>query len=406
MPRDERSERPAPAERIDERTLHLATHRDRDRMHLAVLLVAAGVAVYLLLKLLAPFTLAIVTAAVIAVLARGAYHAVLRRVRNESGAALLVTIFVFVLVVAPLAGLLVLVMRDLQSGISLISGGLEDFGDQQGRAWHLFESAASWIGVDPESLRDTIGEQASSLGGALAGGTLGLLTGLGGWIVQGGIGLFTLFYLLRDGPAFVEVGRWLIPLEEPLTDALIAKTHEVIVATVLGALLVALVQGALGGLLFWALGLSGPALWGGVMAFAGLLPAIGPPVVWIPAAVMLALTDELPKAIILTAVGTLIIGTVDNVLRAVLVGGRARLHSLIVFFSVLGGLVVFGVAGFLLGPILVVIALAVLEIARVALKGQGGEEAVANGGTILAQVTISHRPRRARRSRGAESSVA
>ena len=398
MPGDKSSEQPA-HERIDERTLRLATRRDRDRMHLAVLLVAAGVAAYLLMKLLAPFTLALVTAAVIAVLGRGAYHAVLRMVHNESLAALLVTVFVFALVVLPLAGLIVLMVRDLQSGISMVADGVEDFGDRQGRAWALFESAAGWIGVEAESLRDTIGEQASTLGGSLAGGTIGLLTGFGGWIVQGGIGLFTLFYLLRDGPAFVDVGRWLIPLEEPLTDSLIDKTHEVIVATVLGALLVALVQGLLGGLLFWALGLPGPALWGGVMAFAGLLPAIGPPVVWIPAAIILAFEGEIAKAVILTAVGTLVIATVDNVLRAVLVGGRARLHSLIVFFSVLGGLVLFGVAGFLLGPILVVVALAVLEIARVALKGEGGEAAVANGGTILAQVTISNAPRRSKRAK-------
>jgi predicted PurR-regulated permease PerM len=130
------------------------------------------------------------------------------------------------------------------------------------------------------------------------------------------------------------------------------------------------------------------------MAFAGLLPAIGPPVVWLPAAVILFSTGEVTRGIVMIAIGALIIGTLDNVLRAVLVGGRARLHSLIVFFSVLGGLVVFGLAGFLLGPILVVIALAVLEIARVALKGDVDQAAIANGGTILAQVTISNRARK------------
>lgn len=375
-------------------SLHLATHRDRDRMHLAVLLVAAGVAVYLLMRLLAPFTLALVTSGVTAVLARGAYRSVRSRVGNESFAALLVTVFVFLLVVVPLAGLLALVVRDLQSGISLLAEPVEDFADREGQAWRSFETVAGWIGVEATRLLEAIQDQASNLGGVVAGGTLGLLTGLGGWVVQGGIALFTLFYLLRDGPEFVEVGRWLVPLEEPLTDALLAKTHEVIVATVLGALLVALVQGVLGGLLFAALGLSGAALWGGVMAFAGLLPAIGPPIVWLPAAVILLANGETARGVILIAVGTLVIGTVDNVLRAILVGGRARLHSLVVFFSVLGGLVVFGVAGFLLGPILVVIALAVLEIARVALRGHSGEGANANGGTILAHVTVSGRTRK------------
>lgn len=375
-------------------SLRLATHRDRDRMYLAVLLVAGGVAIYLLLRLLAPFTLALVTAAVTAVLARGPYRSVRDRVGNASLASLLVTAFVFLLVVVPLAALLVLAVRDLQAGVSLLAEPVEDFADQEGRAWDLFASVAGWIGVEPASLLEAIRDLASNLGGVLAGGTLGLLTGLGGWIIQGGIGLFTLFYLLRDGPEFVEVGRWLIPLDEPLTDALLVKTREVIVATVLGALFVALVQGALGGLLFAVLGLPAPALWGGVMAFAGLLPAIGPPVVWLPAAVILLLTGEVARGVVLIAVGTLLIGTIDNVLRAILVGGKARLHSLVVFFAVLGGLVVFGVAGFLLGPILVVLALAVLEIARVALRGHADDAAVANGGTILAHVTVSNRARR------------
>jgi predicted PurR-regulated permease PerM len=277
----------------------------------------------------------------------------------------------------------------------MVAAGVEEFGDQQGEAWGAFESAADLIGVEAQRLLETIENQASNLGTALAGGTLGLLTGLGGWFVQGGVALFTLFYLLRDGPAFVEVGRWLIPLEGGLTDAMAAKTREVVVATVLGALLVALVQGVLGGLLFWALGLPGPALWGAVMAFAALLPAVGPPVIWLPAAAILLVTGEVTRGLVLIAVGTLLIGTVDNVLRAVLVGGRARLHPLVVFFSVLGGLVVFGIAGFLLGPILVVVALAVLEIARVALRAEGSEAAIRNGGTILAQVTTKPRPRTA-----------
>jgi predicted PurR-regulated permease PerM len=281
-------------------------------------------------------------------------------------------------------------LRDFEVGIGLVTERVEEFSDREGEAWHLLEWVAGILGVEAQSLRDAIQSQASNFGGSVAGGTLGLLTGLGGVLAQCGIGLFALFYLLRDGPAFVQVGRWLIPLDEKLTDALVTKMHEVIVATVLGALLVAIVQGLLGGVWFWVLGLPGAALWGGVMAFAALLPAIGPPVVWMPAALILFARGAVTEAIVLVVVGALLIGTIDNVLRAVLVGGRARLHSLVVFFSVLGGLVVFGLSGFLLGPILVVISLAVLEIARVALRGEATQEVLANGDTILAQVTVSN----------------
>ena len=160
MPADAREEResgePGSVPVGDSASLNLATHRDRDRMHLAVLLVAAGLAAYLLFRLLAPFTLALVTSGVTAVLARGAYRSVRGRVGNQSLAALLVTVFVFLLVVVPLVGLLALVVRDLQSGISLLAEPVEDFADQEGEAWQTFETVAGWIGMEATSLLEAI----------------------------------------------------------------------------------------------------------------------------------------------------------------------------------------------------------------------------------------------------------
>jgi predicted PurR-regulated permease PerM len=336
---------------------------DRGRARILVVLVLAGVAVWLIVELLSPFLLGIVTATVFATLANPLHEPLSRRLGRPWLSSLLLTAAIFLGVVVPLFTVGLLIVNGVESGLASIVNQIQEFVEQRGQAWNWMARTASVFGIGEDELATAMGDQLSGLGNVVAGGTLGLLSGIGGWLVQGAIALFTLFYLLRDGAMFTDVLRWLIPLDDELTDAVIHKTTEVVFATVLGTLVVAAVQGSLGGLLFWALGLPGPALWGTVMAFFSILPAVGPPVVWVPAAVILAATDQVAKAAILVAVGLLVVGTVDNVLRAVLVGQRARLHSLVVFFSVLGGLVVFGAAGFLLGPIVVVVAFSVVEIA-------------------------------------------
>jgi predicted PurR-regulated permease PerM len=376
-----------PGDPADSRELVLASRSDRDRMRLTILVVLAGAAVFAIAGLLAPFTLALVTSGVVATLAHPGYRRLRERVGNGSAAALLATSAIFVLVLIPAGAMLLLVVRQIEAGASVVVDGLAEITSQQGQAWEWLQSVAALLGVDPQNLREALENQAGEAAGVLADGTLGLLTGLGGWIAQGGIALFTLFYLLRDGEGLIRFTRWLIPFDPALTDALVQETRDVVSATVLGTLVVAAVQGALGGLLFWVLGLPAPAVWGTVMAFFALLPAIGPPIVWIPTALMLVARGDLVDAAVVAGVGALVIGTIDNVLRAVLVGERAELHPLVVFFSVLGGVVVYGAAGFLFGPVLFVIALSVLEIARVALRG-AGEGNVPVDDTIFARVRV------------------
>ena len=125
-----------------------------------------------------------------------------------------------------------------------------------------------------------------------------------------------------------------------------------------------LIQGTLGTFIFWALGLPSPLLWGVVMFFLSMIPMAGSFLVWAPAALYLALTGAYVKAVILVGWGVLVIGTIDNFLSPRLVGKRARLHELLIFFAVLGGLQVFGVLGLVLGPVVVAITLALIEMVR------------------------------------------
>ena len=146
------------------------------------------------------------------------------------------------------------------------------------------------------------------------------------------------------------------------------RTQEVIAATIYGVLVIAAVQGTLGTFIFWVLGLPSPLLWGVVMFFLAMIPMAGTFLVWAPAAIYLALTGAFLRSAILVAWGLLVIGTIDNFLSPRLVGHRARLHELLIFFGVLGGLQVFGVLGLVLGPVVVAVTLALIEMAHASLR--------------------------------------
>ena len=192
------------------------------------------------------------------------------------------------------------------------------------------------------------------------------------------ITLFVLFFLLRDRHPALTALRNLLPLSDDEADMLLKRTSDTIRATVFGNVVVAIVQGALGGLMFWLLGLPAALLWGVVMAVLALIPVLGAFVVWVPAAIFLAVEGSWGKALLLTGWGTLVVGTIDNLLYPVLVGNKLRLHTVPVFFAIVGGLIVFGAAGVILGPVILAVTLGLVDVwKRRTRAGHVAEEAVA-----------------------------
>ena len=173
--------------------------------------------------------------------------------------------------------------------------------------------------------------------------------------------LFATFALFRDGPAVLGLLKRVLPLSAKQQEEFFALVVNTIHASLFSSLVVAVVQGALGGLLFAFLGIGRPVLWGVIMAFVSLIPMVGAGLVWVPAAVLLAVNGHWVKAIILVAGGVLVIGTADNVLRPILMKGRSEMGELLVLLSVIGGLAVFGVVGIFLGPLVVAVAVASLK---------------------------------------------
>ena len=213
--------------------------------------------------------------------------------------------------------------------------------------------------------------------------------------------LYVLYFLLRDGKTLSAHASRALPLAPSHTKLLLAQFATVVRATVKGNVVVALVQGTLGGLAFWALGITGPLLWGALMALLSLLPAVGAAMVWGPVAVYLLSSGSLWPAVGLTAWGVIVIGLVDNVLRPILVGKETRLPDYVVLIATLGGLAAFGLNGFVIGPVIAAIFIAAWDIFAEVRHEQGapGQRPESPAGPASEAVDA---PRRRRRRRGGD----
>ena len=268
----------------------------------------------------------------------------------------------------------------LQDGVALVDkirAGEIDLGRLLRQAAAAMPAWATGV-LDRFELRD-LGALQQRLSAGLMSGLQLLATrafAVGGntlqFIVSFFVMLYLLFFLLRDGSALWRRIKASIPLPDDLQRNLSSKFTNVIRATVKGTIVVAIVQGALGGLIFWLLDIGAPVLWGVVMAFLTLLPAVGTGLVWGPAAIYLLASGAVWQGIALIAYGIFVIGVVDNVLRPILVGRDTKIPDYVVLVSTLGGMAVFGLNGFVFGPVIAAMFIAVWVIVATKMA-QAGE---------------------------------
>jgi predicted PurR-regulated permease PerM len=214
-----------------------------------------------------------------------------------------------------------------------------------------FDTLQRWLNTKLEQGSGFIATQAFSLGQNTFEFAASLL-----------ITPYLAFFLIRDGDRIVHAMRRALPLTPAHKQELLDKFNAVIRSTVRGNMVVAGIQGALGGLAFWFLGVRGALLWAVVMAFLSLLPAIGAALVWLPVAIWLFVTGAIWQSIALAAWGTFVIGLVDNLLRPILVGKATLMPDYVVMITTLGGMVIFGINGFVLGPVIAAMFFAVWHL--------------------------------------------
>lgn len=329
------------------------------------ILVVTGLALYLCWQLLEPFRDVLLWAALLAVAFRPLQKYLVARTGRPAVSALLSCVIVAVVLVLPLAFVIVMVVGELASLATTMPGEVVAFFDPD-KPWmqHVHDWLEPPLSLDVLRSREFYVQQLIAMRATLSDWTLGLLSNLLEAIVKFVLVLFTLFYLFLDGPELVESLRQRLPLDPEQSEAIVRRTREVIDASLYGVLAIAVIQGILGGLGFWVLGVPSPALWGMVMTITALVPLVGTAAVWVPVVIYLLTMGDWSKAVGLTVWGGLVISQVDNLLRPKLVGRRAGLHPLVIFFSVLGGLRVFGFLGLFLGPVVVAITLALLDVLR------------------------------------------
>lgn len=206
--------------------------------------------------------------------------------------------------------------------------------------------------------------QASGLAAPVAATTGAWVQGALAAIVQSLVALFVLFFLFRDRVQVLDVVRSLMPMSDDETDYFFEQIRSMTHATIYGTVVVSLIQGVLGGLMFALIGIPGALLWGVAMAILSLIPSAGAFVIWLPVAVTLGAQGEWGKATLLGVWGMFVVGTIDNLLYPVLVGKEMRLHTVPVFLTIVGGLFIFGAAGIVLGPVILSGTLALLDILR------------------------------------------
>ncbi|MGP8324510.1 AI-2E family transporter [Serratia sp. CY53125] len=219
-------------------------------------------------------------------------------------------------------------------------------------------------------IQKQLSEVALKGGQYLAGSVFLIGKGTFNFVVGFGVMLYLLFFLLKDGPYLVNLALEALPLSQHVKHHLFVKFAAVSRATIKGTVVVAVVQGALGGLAFYFTGIDGSLLWGALMAFLSIIPAVGSAIIWVPAVIYFFATGMLWKAIFLVVFFVVVIGLVDNILRPLLVGKDTKMPDYLILISTLGGMEIYGINGFVIGPLIAALFIACWNI----LSGRDSEE--------------------------------
>ena len=332
---------------------------------LLLLLVTVSVA---FLAILWPFYEAVFWGLALAILFMPLHRKVLQRMPGKPNLAALSTLVLcLVVVILPMTLLSISLVQEATHVYERLRSGQLDFGTYVQQviaalpAWavSLLDSLDLTSVAALQHKLSTVSVQASQL---VATRALNIGQNTLQFVVSFGVMLYLLFFLLRDGQALGARIRRAIPLEESHKHDLSSKFITVNRATLKGNIMVAATQGFLGGFIFWALGIQGPVLWGVLMAFLSLLPAVGAGLIWGPVAIYFFATGSVWQGSVLTAYGIGVIGLVDNILRPILVGKDTKMPDYVVLVSTLGGMTLFGLHGFVIGPVIAALFIAIWDL--------------------------------------------
>lgn len=318
------------------------------------------------LWILMPFFGAILWAYAFAVILTPFQRRYTRRFENSPNIRALLTLLLgLFLMILPVIFILVSFSVQVADIVEMVKSGeiepkkyFEKLQSYVPQATHLLER----VGIQASTLEDKLSSTASNAGSFLTKHTVSLGQNTFKFVLDFFLMLYLAFFFLRDGSFLLKVAIKALPMGDTTERILITRISSVVRATIKGNLVVACVQGGLGGIAFWLLGISAPVIWGVAMVFASLLPAVGAAIIWFPVAIYFFVSGNYTDGVILCVVGVGVIGLVDNILRPVLVGRDTGMPDYVVLLSTLGGLSLFGLNGFVVGPLIAALFIAVWGI--------------------------------------------
>ncbi len=320
------------------------------------------------LAILLPFYSALMWAVILAMLFAPMQRALMRRMPQRANTATFITLgAVIMMVIIPVIGLTMSLVNQGAEIYGRIRSGELNFGAYLAK---IIDAMPGWLHrmldaqglLDLPSIQHRLAQSSSEIGQFLASQAVNIGQNTVDVLASTGVLLYVLFFLLRDGGQLAAMFYRAIPLEDEPKNHLLGKFAAVIKGTVKGNVAVAIVQGALGGIILWALGIQGVILWSVVMAFLSLLPAVGSGLIWGPIALYFLATGAIWQGVVLLAYGVCVIGMVDNVLRPVLVGKSTKMPDYVVLVSTIGGMSLFGLNGFVIGPMIAALFMAAWDL--------------------------------------------
>ncbi|MBI5663997.1 MAG: AI-2E family transporter [Nitrospirae bacterium] len=320
---------------------------------------------YLLYKVLSPFLIIIAWAMVLSITFYPLNRFLLRFIKRPWLASLITLIIILIIMLGPFS----FIVGSLVSETTAVYSSIEERGfetltqiQDHPRLKAIFEEISSYRIFEGFDFRQGAIDSLKSIGSLIAAHTTDFFTNAVMLIVNFFMICLTTYYFLVDGNELVNFIKKLLPFSEKQKDRLELRIRELVIAAIYGGLAVAAAQGVLGGLAFYFFGLPSPILWGTAMGIFSFIPVIGCAAIWLPAGIYLLLTAGYAKGIGFLVYSVVLIGSIDNVIRPLVIGGRTKLHSLLIFFSVLGGISYLGFLGFILGPLIAALCLSLLEI--------------------------------------------
>ncbi len=312
-----------------------------------------------------PFFDVLFWAVVIGVLFAPVDRALLRRGLGRNTAALVTVLVSLFTIILPLAWILYSCALEGLALYDRLSAGGSSLVDAVDRLSSAFPAAVEWLaeyGYTADQLKAALSKTALTAGSFLAKNAVAFTGGAAHFLTSLALVLYLSFFLVRDGSTLRGLLIRALPFGDHREERLLSKFVGVMRATVKGSLLVAMAQGALGGFIFWVLDIHAALLWGVVMTILSLIPVVGAALVWVPTALFLLATGQYWEGALLLAYGACIIGLADNILRPILVGRDTKLPDFLVLLSTLGGFSMFGMDGFVTGPMLAVLFITVWQI--------------------------------------------